>query len=104
VEDAASIVVAAERWATGNPITSGLEVFCVSDGQPVVRGDYYREVARLIGAAEPRFVAPDPDSPAAQRARSDKRISNRKLIETIKPTLRYLNAYAGLKVILMGAK
>lgn len=102
VEDAASIVVAAEQWATVNPIVDGPEVFCVSDGQPVLRGDYYREVARLIGAAEPQFVTPDPASPAAQRARSDKRISIRKLIETIHPTLRYPNAQAGLAAILNG--
>ncbi len=103
VEDAASIVVTVEKWATANPVVDGPEVFCVSDGQPVVRGDYYREVARLIGAAEPQFVAPDPDSPAALRARSDKRISNRKLIETIRPNLRYPNAEAGLAAILSDA-
>jgi nucleoside-diphosphate-sugar epimerase len=81
VEDAAAIVLAAEAWANTQP--AGLHTFCVSDGQPVVRGDYYREVARRIGAAPPQFVEPDPDSPAAARARSDKRISNQKLQQAL---------------------
>ena len=104
VEDAAAIVLAADQWAAAKPIANGPEVFCVSDGQPVVRGDYYREVARLIGAPKPQFVSPDPDTPAAQRARSDKRISNRKLVEKINPTLRYPKARAGLAAILSNAK
>jgi nucleoside-diphosphate-sugar epimerase len=100
VEDAAAIIVAIEQWAASNPVADGPKIFCLSDGQPVVRGDYYREVARLIGAAEPVFVTPEPDTPAAQRARSDKRISNQKLIATIRPHFRYPNYRAGLAAIL----
>jgi nucleoside-diphosphate-sugar epimerase len=100
VDDAAAIVVAIDKWAAENPITNGPAVFCVSDGHPVVRGDYYREVARLSGTAKPRFVEPDPNSPAAQRARSDKRISNRKLVETLNYDFRYPNYRTGLAAIL----
>lgn len=100
VEDAAAIVVAIDRWAAAHEIANGPAVFCVSDGEPVVRADYYGEVARLIGAAAPRFVAPDADTPAVQRARSDKRISTRKLIEVIQPKLRYPEYRAGLAGIL----
>ena len=100
VDDAAAIVLASEKWAATNPKTDGPEFFCVSDGQPVVRGDYYREIARLIGAAEPQFVAPEPDTPAAARARSDKRISNRRLMSTIDVKLRYPSYREGLAAML----
>lgn len=100
VDDAAAVVLAAERWASENSSTEGPEIFCVSDGCPVVRGDYYREVARLIGASEPEFVIPDSDTPAAQRARSDKRINNRKLIETLGYMPKYPSYREGLAAIL----
>lgn len=102
VDDAAAIVVAADQWASEQSIGDGPEVFCVSDGHPVVRGDYYREVARLIGATEPTFAGPNADSAAAARARTDKRISNRKLVDTIHPTFQYPNYRAGLAAILGG--
>lgn len=100
VDDAAAIAVALDLWAAENPITNGPEIFCVSDGQPVVRSDHYREIARLIGVSEPHFVAPDSNTPAAQRALADKRISNRKLLSTIPIKLRYPNSRAGLAAIL----
>jgi nucleoside-diphosphate-sugar epimerase len=104
VDDAAAIVVALDQWANEHQVMDGPAVFCVSDGHPVVRGEYYREVAQLIGAAEPKFVAPDADSPAAQRARADKRISNRKLIDTIQPSFQFPDYRAGLAAILAGSK
>ena len=49
VVDAAAVVLAAAdarlECSDDRP-----RVFCVSDGQPVERGEYYREVARQIGA------------------------------------------------------
>lgn len=104
VNDAAAIVLAVDRWTAENKFDDGPAGFCVSDGHPVVRGDYYREVARLIGAAEPTFVEPDADSPAAARARTDKRISNRKLVDTIHPSFRYPDYRTGLSAILAGPK
>lgn len=100
VDDAAAIVVAVDQWAAANPIAKGPEIFCVSDGHPVVRADYYREVARLVGAAEPKFIVPDPETPAAARARSDKRISNGKLMKTLRVDLRYPDYHTGLAAIL----
>ena len=100
VDDAAAIVVASDRWAAENPVDAGPEIFCVSDGHPVVRADYYREVARHIQAAEPRFVAPDPASPAASRAESNKRIANSKLVHTLRYELRYPTYREGLAAIL----
>jgi nucleoside-diphosphate-sugar epimerase len=104
VDDAAAIVLAADQWANQQPNLDGPTVFCVSDGNPVVRGEYYREVARLIGVAEPTFAEPDADSPAAARARADKRISNRTLVDTIRPSFQYPDYRAGLATILAGSE
>ena len=52
VDDAASIVV--QLAAAAAPP----ELFCVSDGTPVARREYYRHLADLLGAPEPTFVAP----------------------------------------------
>jgi nucleoside-diphosphate-sugar epimerase len=104
VDDAAAIVVAVDQWAAEHLLIDGPQVFCVSDGHPVVRGEYYREVARLIGVAEPKFVAPDIGSPAAARARADKRISNRKMVGTIQPSFMFPDYRAGLAAILAGSE
>ena len=52
VDDAARVVLAAEERAPP-PRT-----YVVSDGTPVERREYFAELARLLGAAPPRFVAP----------------------------------------------
>ncbi|MEX0937587.1 MAG: SDR family oxidoreductase [Pirellulales bacterium] len=93
VEDAASIVLAALDRATPPAL------FCVSDGQPVKRGDYYREAAKRIGAPQPRF-ATDPQTPAASRASSSKRVSNRRLVEQLGVTLAFSSYREGLAAIL----
>ncbi len=94
VDDAATVVLAAAEHPATAP------VYCVSDGSPVVRGDYYREVARLLGAPLPQFVTPPSDSPRAARAAADKRVSNAKLLRDLAPVLRYPNYRAGLAAIL----
>ncbi len=48
VDDAVEVVIAA---CDLEPFRDGPRVYCVSDGQPVQRGDFYGEVARQIGAA-----------------------------------------------------
>lgn len=105
VDDAARIVLASETQTTARPLQptapeAASEVLCVSDGNPVIRGDYYREVARRIGAAEPNFIAPDSSSPAAARAASDKRISNSKLVEQLNFQFAYPSYREGLAAIL----
>jgi nucleoside-diphosphate-sugar epimerase len=93
VDDAARIVtLAANRLQPP-------KLYVVSDGQPVVRGDYYRELARLLGAPPPQFIEPPADSPAAQRAASDKRINPRRLFADLQPTLLYPSYREGLAAI-----
>lgn len=95
VDDAAAIVLLAESKA---PLP---RTYVVSDGQPVVRSEYYRELARLLGAPPPQFVAPHPDSPAARRAASNKRASNRRLVAELEPELRYPSYREGLAAIVV---
>src|SRR4029077_14609061 len=75
VVDAAGVVLAAAD-ANLEHLNERPQVFCVSDGHPVERSEYYREVARRIGAAPPKFVAPEADSPRAARANQDRRVRN----------------------------
>lgn len=97
VEDAAAVVVAAE-------IHCKRSVYCVCDGQPVVRGEYYREVARLVGAAPPTFVAPDPASPRAARAEADRRVKNSRMLAELGVRLEFPDYRAGLAAILGGCE
>jgi nucleoside-diphosphate-sugar epimerase len=93
VDDAARIVLLAEERA---PVP---RTYVVSDGSPVVRGEYYRELARLLGAPPPQFIAPPADSPAAQRAASDKRVAPRCLFRELEPRLMFPTYRHGLASI-----
>lgn len=96
VDDAARIVLAVEKQA---PLSS---LYLVSDGAPVLRRDYYAELARLLGAPEPRFESVPSDSPAALRATADKRISNAGLRSEIEFTFEYPSYRDGLAAIVRG--
>ncbi|MEX0610855.1 MAG: SDR family oxidoreductase [Pirellulales bacterium] len=97
VEDAAAVVVAASHLA---PFESGPQIYCVSDGHPVERGEFYREVARQIGAPPPRFVEPDSTSPRALRASSDRRVRNDRMRADLQITLTYPDYRVGLTALL----
>jgi nucleoside-diphosphate-sugar epimerase len=97
VDDAAAIVFAAGRMpAFGN----GPRTYCVSDGQPVTRSEFYCQVARQIGAQPPSFVEPKPNSPRAERAAANRRISNNRMQRELQVSLKYANYRAGLAAIL----
>jgi nucleoside-diphosphate-sugar epimerase len=73
--------------------------YLISDGTPVVRSEYYEELARLVGAPPPRFRSPDRETPASARAAADKRISNARMRSELKITLRFPTYRDGLKAI-----
>lgn len=102
VDDAAAVVVAADHFGATHGIRRGPEVFCVTDGHPVVRRSYYCEVARLIGTAEPTFAPANNSSPAALRSRSSKRIDNSKMRRLLHVSLKYPTYHEGLAMILSG--
>jgi len=97
VDDAAAAVIAADRLPA---FDDGPHVYNVSDGHPIERGEFYREVARQIGAPSPRFVEPDPESPRAARAAADRRIRNTRMIQELNVKLDYPDYRAGLAAIL----
>jgi nucleoside-diphosphate-sugar epimerase len=101
VDDAAAVVVSSSQLA---PFNDGPRIYCISDGNPVQRGEYYREVARQIGAPPVRFIPPDPTSPRAARAETDRRVSNARMLRDLKVSLVYPDYRAGLAAILQQAR
>lgn len=97
VDDAASVVVAAAELP---PFENGPLFYCVSDGQPIARAEFYAEVARQIGAPPPRFGEVSPESPRARRAESNRRVSNARMLADLGVTLNYPDYRAGLAEIL----
>jgi nucleoside-diphosphate-sugar epimerase len=93
VDAASAVVVAASRAATPR-------LYCVSDGRPVLRAEFYREAARLIGAPPPTFVSPPHDAPAARRASTNKRVSNRRFLSDLELRLEYPSYHEGLSAVL----
>jgi nucleoside-diphosphate-sugar epimerase len=102
VDDAAAVVVAAAetQFESLNSPDRKPVVYCVSDGHPVERAEFYCEVARQIGVPPPQFVAPDPNSPRAARAEANRRISNARMLADLRVTLAYPDYRAGLAAIL----
>lgn len=94
VNDAVQAIHLAAEAETFSPL------YIVSDGHPVDRRDYYREVARLLDAPEPTFEEPEPNSPSAARAKSDRKMSNRRLVEELGFVPKYPSYREGLSQIL----
>jgi nucleoside-diphosphate-sugar epimerase len=99
VADAVATVLAAANANPEMPST-GPRIFCVSDGHPVERGEYYGEVARRIGAPTPSFAAPEPDSPRVERASQDRKVRNHRMLAELGVQLTYPDYRAGLAAIL----
>lgn len=98
VDDLASVVLEIERLAFSDKIAPP-RTFNVADGHPVLRREYYAELARLLAAPPPNFMTPAAESPAAQRAAADKRIDNGRLVREIAPTFAYPSYREGLAAI-----
>jgi nucleoside-diphosphate-sugar epimerase len=94
IDDAASVVLAADRVAKP-PAT-----YTVSDGQPVVRRDYYEHLAGLLGAPSPTFTAPAADR-RSDRASTNKRVSNQRMLKELGVTLAHPSYREGLQAILV---
>ena len=101
VDDAARSVLRVEALIDSDRLAPP-QTYCVADGRPGLRRDYYAELARLLGAPPPRFVDPAADSPAAARAAADKRISNAKLLREVGVEFEYPSYREGLAAIVAG--
>lgn len=107
VDDAAAAAIAALSWSvrvhveTGRCQTAPRErLYVVSDDQPVIRRQFYEEIARQTRAPEPTFVAPAGDSPVQYRSETDKRIWNHRCKRDLIPKLRFPTYVEGLRAIL----
>ncbi len=96
VDDAVNVVLAAES------VPHGPRHFLVSDGTPINRGEYYRELARLLAAPPPRFLAPTATIPSGVRMASDKRVSNARLKRELGIHFAYPSFREGLAAIVAG--
>jgi nucleoside-diphosphate-sugar epimerase len=96
VDDAAEVVVAVERCVTP-PAT-----LVVSDGQPVRRGDFYRELARLLSAPPPMFRAVEPGDDD-RRAGGNKRVDSRRLWSILPAAPVFPSFREGLAAIVASA-
>jgi nucleoside-diphosphate-sugar epimerase len=92
VEDAVEAVLAVE--AHGAPP----RMYLVSDGHPARRGDYFAELARLLGAPPPRFEPP-PKTLSESRSDSNKRISNARICSELHFVPRFPTYREGLAAI-----
>ena len=82
-------------------VDDAVQAICLAaDGHPVDRQDYYREVAHLLNAPEPTFDQPEPNSPAAQRAQADRKMSNQRIVSELSFQPIFANYQAGLASIL----
>ncbi len=98
VDDAAKVVCLVDEHAN-TPRT-----YLVADGHPVIRGDYYLELAKLLAAPPPRFQSATEleTSPKSSRAESSKRISNERLVANFGNMFDYPSYREGLRAIVQG--
>jgi hypothetical protein len=62
----------------------------------VLRREFYRAIAQLVGAPEPQFAPPSADSDSRRGRADDKRISNARLLREVPVTLAYPSYREGL--------
>jgi len=93
VEDAARAVMAA--WAR-----SKHRLYLLGDDHPVVRGEFYREIARRCSASPPRFAEPTAKASGWNRSESNKRVWNRRMKRELIAKLEYPSFREGLASIL----
>ncbi|REJ69844.1 MAG: SDR family NAD(P)-dependent oxidoreductase [Planctomycetota bacterium] len=100
VDDAAEAVLAADRLDPA----AALRRFCISDGHPILRGDYFAELARQLDTPLPVF---EPDAAAAggepRRGSGSKRVSNARMLAELDFTLTYPTWREGLAASLAAA-
>lgn len=75
------------------------DLLCVSDGQPVLRGEFYQHLAGLLQCPKPTFERPPAGSSQAERARGSKKVRNDRLVERIHPDWIYPSYREGLQAI-----
>jgi nucleoside-diphosphate-sugar epimerase len=91
VDDGARAVLAAET--KGRP----RRIYNICDDEPVRRREFYTELARVLGAPPPRFVAPPPDQPTPPHEKANRRTRNRRMREELEVELVAADFRSGLR-------
>ena len=94
VEDAVSAVLAAEQ------LSEVPAMFVVSDGHPVDRADYYREVLKRFPSAA--SVETPSELPPPSRGLGSKRVANRRMLTVLGVQPRFPSYHEGLAAIAAG--
>jgi nucleoside-diphosphate-sugar epimerase len=90
VEDGARAVLAAEEFAEPG------RTFNVCDNRPVLRREFYSELARVLGAPAPNFQPPAADGPLPPHEQANRRISNARLLRELRFAFRFPSYLEGL--------
>jgi nucleoside-diphosphate-sugar epimerase len=93
VDDAARISLAIEQQVQPP------RIYVISDGHPVVRREYYQELARLLNAPTPAFAPVDQAANSQRRGNSNRRVSNARLTSEVKFEFQYPDYKHGLAAI-----
>ncbi len=97
VADVVGTILACDRPTLSTPRT-----YVVSDGHPVLRIEYYRELCRLAGCPLPPIEPPPIESTTAERARGSKRISSARIQRELDLHFEFPSYHEGLAAILGG--
>ena len=93
VEDAAQAVDSVFRKRTQR-------LYVVSDDRPIVRSQFYEEIARQTGSEKPQFVTAEAGSSVSIRSESNKRVWNRRMKRDLVSNLYFPTYQHGLADIL----
>jgi nucleoside-diphosphate-sugar epimerase len=93
IDDAADVVVQLDQCVTPP------QMYVVSDGEPVLRSEFYGELARLLKAPGPQFCEPGPESSKSNRSMGNKRIRPTRLKSVLQRPLTYPSYRAGLAAV-----
>jgi nucleoside-diphosphate-sugar epimerase len=89
-DGARAVLAAAECGTPGSTVN-------VCDDEPTPRREFYLEMARWLGAAEPKFVKPPADAATPPHERGNRRIRNRRMHDELGVTLAFPTFRAGLE-------
>ncbi len=81
------------------------DLYCVSDGSPVLRRDYYSEICRWLGFPNPNWnsstqASENLEGRIPKRGDDNKRISNRKLVKDLDYVFQFPSFRDGLRPLL----
>jgi nucleoside-diphosphate-sugar epimerase len=94
VQDAvAAIDAAAQRRGP-------LRTYNVADGHPVIRRQYFDQIATWVGLERPQLIEPQTGSGRQQRGTSSKRICNARMLQELGVELQFPSYREGLAAAL----